>query len=192
MFPVWNGMLFRGNFVQEWTRGVTNTRPDQDTSGSNGCAKPGSRYLTWLSIKFLISRSTVYSIISVPFSLWALSHCDEPVIKVATWSVAWLQIGIFFQTKLKILRSLASPDFSLHTRPDTNFLCSFHPYSGYDYLKYIAVCHLHLPQMKCLCRWWLLKIRSWLGASHCSFLRGRWSMYPYGHRTKNHSMIASL
>ena len=61
--------------------------PDLDTSG-NTCrfSKPDLRYPTRLIVKVLISRITVHCILTVPFSVWALSWyqscencCQSPI-----------------------------------------------------------------------------------------------------------------
>ena len=63
-----------GDIYSLWVviKGGTNTRPNPDTSG-NRCARPDLRNPTRLSAKVLISRKTVYFILTVPFSLWAQS-----------------------------------------------------------------------------------------------------------------------
>ena len=112
----------------EWT-------PDPDTPG-NRCAKPNRRYLTQLSAKVLESRITVYSISTVPFSLWAHSSWCQS----SGWSIDWLQpiifpkaenIHEFIQPAVPnpdpVLISVYVPD----TQTDTDLLCSFHPYQWF-------------------------------------------------------------
>ena len=62
--------------------GVERT-PDPDTSG-NRCAKPDPRYLTRLSAKVLISRITVYSILTGKSSWCHISENCCPIDRLAT------------------------------------------------------------------------------------------------------------
>ena len=63
--PIWNTSARRVGVERQ---------PDLDTSG-NRCTKPDPRYPTRLSAKVLISRITVYSILTVPFLLSSESFC---------------------------------------------------------------------------------------------------------------------
>ena len=90
---------------KETNRGIMKTRADPDTSGIR-CAKLDLRYPTRLSAKVRISRITVYSILTVLFSLQAQSSwCRSsenccPVNRLATTCYTPLY-------KLKLLRSLS-------------------------------------------------------------------------------------
>ena len=112
----------------EWT-------PDPDTSG-NRWAKPNWRYPTRLSAKVLVSRITVYSILTVPFSSWAQSSWCQS----SGWSIDWLQPVIFPKAENihefiqpavpnldPVLISVYVPD----TQTDTDLLCSFHTYQWF-------------------------------------------------------------
>ena len=90
------------------TRGGMNTRLDPDVTGSR-CAKPDPGCPTRLSAKVLISSIVNYFTVTVPFTLWVQSLCGEKFLKIATLLIAWLPIGMFLQTSLKILRSFANP-----------------------------------------------------------------------------------
>ena len=124
----------------EWT-------PDPEKSG-NRCAKPDPRYSTRLSAKVLILRITVYFIKTVPFSLWAQSswyrsseNC-KPINWLATTRHFTLNkaenIENFFQPAsdkpdpYPVLTTAYVPD----TRPDTDFLCSFHPQTWHNPIKH--------------------------------------------------------
>ena len=90
------------------TRGGTNTRLDPGVTGSR-CAKPDPGCPTRLSAKALISSIVDYFTVTVPFTLWVQGLCGEKFLKIATLLIAWLPIGMFLQTSLKILRSFANP-----------------------------------------------------------------------------------
>ena len=89
-----------------WNLGVERTT-DPNTS-DNRCATPDPRYPTRLSAKVLISRITVYSILTVPFSLWVQSSWHQssenscPINGLAT-------TRLLPNIRLKILMNLSSP-----------------------------------------------------------------------------------
>ena len=70
----------------------------EQTPGSvksgNRCSKPDLRHPTRLSVKVLISRITVYSILTAPFFYERSLH-GARVLKIAARSIDWLQHGVF-------------------------------------------------------------------------------------------------
>ena len=80
--------------------GVERT-PDPNTSG-NRCATPDPRYPTPLSAKVLISRMTVYSILTVQSSWHQSSENSCPINWLAT-------TRLLPNIRLKILMNLSSP-----------------------------------------------------------------------------------
>ena len=102
--------------------------PGSEKSG-NRCSKPDPRYPTRLSVKVLISRITVYSILTVPFFYERSLH-GARVLKIAAPSIDWLQHDVFHETKLEILMTLSNthrvnltqtrgPDLSLQAKYQT-------------------------------------------------------------------------
>ena len=97
--------------------------PDPDTSGNRG-AKPDPRYPIRSSTIVLISRITVYSILTMTFSLWAQSsYCQRYGISARAINILR---GV---DPTRIEETRLGPDLGLRTRshPDTDFLFSLHP-----------------------------------------------------------------
>ena len=129
-------------------RGGTNTGPYPNTSG-NRCANPDPRCQTRLSDKVLISRITVYFILTVLFSFCEHSSHDARALKTAAWSINWLQLGIFPLTKLKILRSLSKDSYKSR-EPE---LLSFHRAANLvTKIKRISLAGLALKYCNCIIR----------------------------------------
>ena len=70
-----------------------------DTSG-NRCARVKPRYLTQLSANVLKLYFTVYSIFTVPFSVWGQCLRGDRVLKLAVPSLSWFPINKFTKTNL--------------------------------------------------------------------------------------------
>ena len=70
-------------YMNTCIRGGTNIQSDPDTS-DNRCSKPDPRYLTRLSAKVLISRITVYSILTGKSSWCHISENCCPIDRLAT------------------------------------------------------------------------------------------------------------
>ena len=111
-----------------YIRSGRNTRPDPDTSGNP----------TRLNAKFLMSRIIVYSILIMPFSLWARSswrlsseNCC-PVNRLATTRHIPFNKAENIEEFIQPATGEPDPDPLLISAyvhdawPDTDFLCSFH------------------------------------------------------------------
>ena len=90
---------------RRWGEGSTRTLWVQlDTSG-NKCTKPDPRYPTLIECQGSKTLVNCCSIFCAPFSAWALSFFSMRVLKISADQL----LGIFPQTKLDIVRQLASP-----------------------------------------------------------------------------------
>ena len=103
-----------------------------DTSG-NRCTKPDPRYPSLLSAKYLTSRITVYSILTVPFFMSTVFMMPE-LWKFLPDQLNWLQLSSWKYRGDFIQPALGKPDpdpisaCRPDTRPDTIFLCTLHPF----------------------------------------------------------------
>ena len=118
---------------------MTMSGMNPDTSG-NRCPKPDPRYPTRLSIKVLISKIAVYSILTVQFSSCAqFSWCQSsenccPINPLATTRHISLNKADFIVDFIPIRSASGKLDpdpvlisaYIPNTRPDTDFLCLSH------------------------------------------------------------------
>ena len=108
--------------------------PDPDTTG-NRCAKPDPRYPTRLSAKVLISRCAIFFMSSAVFRVPSSENCLL-INRLATTRDIPLNKAENIEEFIQPASGTPNPDpvlisvYVSDTRPDTDFLCSFHPYKS--------------------------------------------------------------